>query len=402
MSTVLVTDAGRGSAVAFIRSLARAGHRVVAGDDRRISAGRWSRASFTSFRYPDPYRDLDGVADGILEQVVRHDVDVLLPITDVTLQAVRSLDGRLPSTCIVGAPPRDAAAVAADKGRTVELAQQLGVPVPGTVLAATVDEAVAAGTTLGWPVVVKPVSTIVTDADGALGKLVVGYAADETDMADKFERLGEGSPVLVQELCEGDGVGVEVLAHDGRVLRAFSHRRIHEVPPSGGASALRASVALDGELLDMSERLIDALGWTGLAMVEFKSGRSGPRLMEINGRPWGSLPLAVAAGVDFPADYVRLLTAGPGALGAASADYEVGTIARNLQLEVVWIGTVLSGGAAATATHRPPSRRAALAAIARLFSPRVRDDVLSLRDPAASIAELLAVGAKLLGKARSR
>ena len=49
-------------------------------------------------------------------------------------------------------------------------------------------------------------------------------------------------------------------------------------------------------------RLAKALRYSGLAMVEFKQN---PRtrewvLIEINARVWGSLPLSVAAGLDFP------------------------------------------------------------------------------------------------------
>jgi protein-tyrosine-phosphatase len=56
--------------------------------------------------------------------------------------------------------------------------------------------------------------------------------------------------------------------------------------------------------------LVRAAGWHGVAMVEFKLDEvTGEcRLMEVNGRFWGSLPLAVAAGADFPYYLVELLT----------------------------------------------------------------------------------------------
>jgi predicted ATP-grasp superfamily ATP-dependent carboligase len=403
MSTVLVTDAERGSAVSFIRSLARAGHVVIAGDAGRISPGRWSRATTASFRYPDPLVDPDGAADSILEQVVEHDVDVLLPVTDATTRVVESLRDRLPASCRVGTPPAEAASVAADKHRTLELAVELGVPVPATVVVESPAAARAAADALGWPVVVKPVSSLGRDAEGAIRKFEVGYGLDGDDLERKVRVLGAGAPVLLQEHCAGDGVGVEVLADQGRILRCFSHRRLHEVPVTGGASALRESIAVDPELLDYTTRLMSELKWTGLAMVEFKAGPSGHRLMEINGRPWGSLPLAVRAGVDFPADYVRLLLGGE--LDGHGADvpssYSVGTVARNLYLEVLWIASVLRGPTD-DSVHVWPPRRAALMAILRLFSPRVDDDILSVRDPLASIAELMSVAVKVAGKARSR
>ena len=54
--------------------------------------------------------------------------------------------------------------------------------------------------------------------------------------------------------------------------------------------------------MECGDRLLRALNWYGLAMVEFKVDERDqlPKLMEINPRVWGSMPLAIASGVDFP------------------------------------------------------------------------------------------------------
>ncbi len=59
---------------------------------------------------------------------------------------------------------------------------------------------------------------------------------------------------------------------------------------------------MDEALLERSIALLERLGWSGVAMVEYKKDlRQGDYvLMEINGRFWGSLQLAIDAGVDFP------------------------------------------------------------------------------------------------------
>ncbi len=100
----------------------------------------------------------------------------------------------------------------------------------------------------------------------------------------------------------GPGVGVFLLLWEGKLRAAFAHRRLREKPPSGGVSVYRESIALDPVLLERSRRLLESFGWQGVAMVEYKiDERTGtPILMEINGRFWGSLQLAVDAGVDFP------------------------------------------------------------------------------------------------------
>src|SRR3954449_2422268 len=158
--------------------------------------------------------------------------------------------------------------------------------------------------------------------------------------AREIGRLAGRCPALLQEYYAGEGHGVELLTDRGRPIAAFQHRRLHEVPFTGGASALREGVALDPELYGHAVRLLAELRWTGLAMVEFRVGPDGPLLMEINGRIWGSLPLAVKSGVDFPLRLVELhlgrrLDPVAGAKGAE------GVRSRNLGLELVWIASVL-------------------------------------------------------------
>ena len=82
----------------------------------------------------------------------------------------------------------------------------------------------------------------------------------------------------------------------------FAHRRLREKPPSGGVSVLRESIPLDKVLTVPALRLLQKANWHGVAMVEFKEDQSSrvPLLMEVNGRFWGSLQLAIDAGIDFP------------------------------------------------------------------------------------------------------
>ena len=117
---------------------------------------------------------------------------------------------------------------------------------------------------------------------------------------------GFGGGALLQEYIEGRGEAIFLLM-DGEYTRAvFAHRRLREKPPAGGVSVLRESIAPDPVLLDGSERLLAALDWRGVAMVEFRRGRDGRAvLMEINPRLWGSLQLATDAGVDFTAMLIR-------------------------------------------------------------------------------------------------
>src|SRR5439155_13565342 len=163
----------------------------------------------------------------------------------------------------------------------------------------------------GWPVVLRPMASQLYLGQKTIVAQTVCYARNEEELARQMERFDGRCPVLLQEYWRGAGQGIEMLLYDGRPLAAFQHKRLHEVPISGGRSAFRESVALDPVLYDYAARMLSELRWTGLAMVELKVVPAGPKLMEINGRVWGSLPLAVRSGMDFPARLADLYLHGP-------------------------------------------------------------------------------------------
>lgn len=393
---VLVTDAGRSSAVAIIRSLGRRGWDVVAADTDPRSAGFASRYATERLVHPDPIQDPEGAAARILEMAAARSIDLLVPVTDELVLPLVAARERLPAGCVLAVPDDAGLAATADKVATVELARRLGVPTPPTAVVRTTAEALEAAPDLGWPVVVKPaVSRLRTDR--GIERLAVTYANDRAELAHRMEDLCGRVAVLLQRYVPGEGHGVELLTAAGRPLAAFQHHRLREVPITGGASSFRESVPPDPDLLIASTRLLEALSWTGLAMVEFRVGAEGPYLMEVNGRIWGSLPLAVRAGMDFPARMADLFIAGPPAEAPLDTCYRSGVRSRNLALDVVWIASTLR-------RHRrfpyleAPRRRAALGAAVGLLRPGQGYDLLEADDPRPALAELRGLATKVRTK----
>ena len=395
---VLVTDAGRGAAISIIRSLGERGYHVVAADSRPRSPGFYSRYTSERLRYPPP-QDAPQRAVATLREAARElPVDLIVPVTEDLVLPLSEARADFAGVCALALPEPQALARAADKLATLELARELGVPTPRTALAATAAEALEAAGALGWPVVLKPRASRVNRNGRTIDAYEVGYAGDAEGLAEQMERFEGRCDVLLQEYCLGEAHGVELLLHRGRPLAAFQHRRLREVPITGGASSFRESVAIDPGLYDHSVRLLAALEWTGLAMVEFKVGPGGPMLMEINGRIWGSLPLAVKSGMDFPAHLAELYLSGPPENGGGpNTSYEVGIRSRNLDLEVLWIASALRRKRRYPFLP-PPQRREAVAAGLRLLSPADGFDVLSRHDPRPGLAELAGVASKLRRK----
>ena len=384
---VLVTDAGRGSAIAVIRSLGRAGLSVIAADEDSRSAGFRSRYAGERVVYPDPAVEPDAVVELLRAAAVDRGVDLIIPVSDELLLPLARARDRFEGVCALAAPDDAALAQVIDKWATLELALRIAVPVPRTTLAETTGDALAAAAQLGWPVVLKPASSRVL-REGAIERFEVAYADDREGVEAAMAGFEGRCKVLVQEYCTGEAHGVELLAERGRTLMAFQHRRLHEVPISGGASSLREGVPLDPELLGQATRLLHELRWTGLAMVEFRVGPDGPVLMEVNGRIWGSLPLAVKSGVDFPLGLASLYLRSrvPGGGPPAGAPQEVGLRSRDLGRELVWIASVLRPRRRYPFLEAPP-RRAAVAAALRLPLPHDGFDVFSRDDPSPGVAD---------------
>lgn len=352
---VLVTDGDNRATLAITRALGRLGHQVVVGDRTRTALAQASRYCHLAVQYPDPVHDAEGFVTAVAALAREHRVDAVLPVADITTFLVAGHRDQF--ACAVPCADAEVVARAANKVDVVRLAERIGVPVPSGVVVAHRDE-VPPITHLGFPLVIKPWQSRIRTA-GGWASTGVSYADSAADLArDLASRPDHEFPVLLQERLVGPGLGVFVCMHLGRAVATFSHRRLRERPPWGGVSVLCESAAVDPVAGDHAVRLLEAIGWQGVAMVEFKrDNRDGvPKLMEINGRFWGSLQLAIDAGVNFPALLMQTLSGEP--FGPQSP-YRIGIRERWLWGDVdALLVSLRPGGNAARLAGR--SRRTAI------------------------------------------
>lgn len=299
---ILVTDGNTRAALAITRSLGRAGHEVRVGNQSLQSLAGASRHCRARVCYPDPDRYGQAFVEFIGDYAAHEAVDAVLPVTDITTLTLGAHRERMPPDCILPFPDLDTVKTVADKAAMMALAEKLGVDIPRSLTIGSATEPAAAEHGLNFPLVIKPFKSRVETGNGWIYTAVT-YAHDAAELQRLLNELDPRIfPVLLQEKIVGPGMGVCIAARHGRVQAAFAHQRLREKPPSGGVSVLRESIALDPMAFEFSARMLEELKWDGVAMVEFKRDlRDGrPKLMEINGRFWGSLQLAIDAGVDFP------------------------------------------------------------------------------------------------------
>jgi predicted ATP-grasp superfamily ATP-dependent carboligase len=302
MPATLLTDGYWRKTLAAVRALGAAGERVVVGEKTHFSPALFSRHA-KAVVYPSPVTRPADFARWMREAPERFGVDVIVPMEEDTLLFALERRSEIPAKL----PFPDVSLVrnAGDKAWALARAAECGVPAPRTWARAAEAEAACAG-----PFVVKPAR-----GSGSRGLRHAEKGA--------IGAVNEGD--LIQEKVEGQGVGVSVLMGEGgKVLAMFTHRRLREYPHTGGPSTLRES-ARDPELEEAAVKLLRHIGWTGIAMVEFKRTESGFHLMEINPRFWGSLALAIEAGVNFP---LLLVKWARGEAFAPVLDWPVGVRAR--------------------------------------------------------------------------
>jgi predicted ATP-grasp superfamily ATP-dependent carboligase len=292
---VLVTDGANRVALAVVRALGRGGATVAVVEQERFAQKTPAsfRSRFVSRHDVVPTLGPDG---RFLEALVDRAAgfDIVLPVsTNVALACAEHRD-RIPARLPV--PPLAVLRRANDKSAALAVARKVGVPIPVTYAPEDDEELEGVIARLKLPAIVK----IRDDANTVLDpgqRYAICRTPDEVRAAYRILHARKPFP-LIQQKVEGPGFGVGVLADQGRILASFAHRRIREYPITGGPSTTCVSV-VDDRLTGYAASVVAELGWTGVAMVEFKKD-DDYRLMEVNPRFWGSMPLATRAGVNFP------------------------------------------------------------------------------------------------------
>jgi predicted ATP-grasp superfamily ATP-dependent carboligase/protein-tyrosine-phosphatase len=296
---VLIFNAVPHVVVAVSRSLRRRGIPVTFASVQGYSQAPRSRALYDCVQLPSHHDAPQEFAAALMQLIESRGYDMLIPCSDPGLAAAIDSYDRLSSLLHVGCPPPAIVRSVLDKSQTLKRGASCGIAVPQAYDAPDLEALELLRTDLCFPMIAKPLSK----EDETRHTFKMRYFASFDDLRDAFildPKFGRHN--LLQEYCAGEGVGVEILLHQNQPVALFQHRRIKEFPASGGGSVTSVSEPVDPFLADQAIALLRRLGWQGVAMVEFKFDRRKQRavLMEVNGRYWGSLPLAIGAGIDFP------------------------------------------------------------------------------------------------------
>ncbi|MHB8830853.1 MAG: carboxylate--amine ligase [Patescibacteria group bacterium] len=327
---VLVLDGHLPSALACVRSLSKHNIKVICGAERKGALALHSKFASEAWTYPSPLEDVEAYVQAVIKKLsTMGDRPVIYCLSDNTLLPLALHRDQVEAVGRLVLPETKDFNVAFDKALTLKLAERLGVPMPLTFFIESQEDLESALGQVAYPCVIKPRHSCLWVADkGVRGKAEV---ADNREQAKEIvKQIKDKTNVwpLLQEKLTGQEYGVFGLWQNGEWRAKFAHQRLRSLDPMGGASCLRQSIAMPPDMADYASKLMSELKWQGPAMVEFKLDKPNgtPKLMEINGRFWGSLALAIASSVDFP--YLAYLQASDQPVEVAD-QYKVPVTARS-------------------------------------------------------------------------
>jgi protein-tyrosine-phosphatase len=366
---ILVPNADSLAGLAVIRSLGRAGHRVIGASARQDAIGfhsRWCAARLVHPSHLDP-----SFADWVADAVRTHGIEMLIP-SESFFVGLRERYGEFARHFPLH-QDRDVVERGFSKYALFERSSRLNTPPTRLVDTTDLDEPGL----LAWLRSQPAPFFVKVDAVHSTTRTSLVRKAD--DASEAFVIVtglrGVASRVVVQAWVPGRGVAVGLLRWDGEIVASMPFRRLHEVPHTGGPSSLRE--VIDAPVLEADARArLEALDWQGVAMVEYRQddATGALALMEVNSRFWGSLHLALHAGVDFP----RLLV--ERASGIASRGHP--PVPRPIRARLLVPGELQHvASVVRDAACSPAEKREAITSLVLdTFDPRVKSDLLAFGD----------------------
>lgn len=200
---------------------------------------------------------------------------------------------------IVAGPTGKQAQLALDKRIQVRSAISSGFSVPDTVIIEKYEDTDKINF---FPLILKQALAVPEYAGKLLKSGSMYFCSSRQELDQAINHWDGKQPLLAQTIHKGTGEGLFGLATPTDVYLWSAHRRIRMMNPKGsGASACKSIPVSDHPIASAKDMLLKA-NWQGMFMIELLRDDSGKLwFIELNGRSWGSMALALRMGFQYPA-----------------------------------------------------------------------------------------------------
>jgi len=189
------------------------------------------------------------------------------------------------------------------KPELLRLATLAGLHVPATTTI-TESDLEQANLDIPLPAVVKPLRSETPGSDGQLEYASAQSIRNREELETVVESL-PGTSWLIQPYLSGKLRAISGVAWEGDLVCAV-HQCADRTYPLLGPSAYATTIPPDQQLEDGVARLLELVGFSGIFQVQFINS-DATYFIDFNPRMYGSLALAVGAGLNLPAIWADLL-----------------------------------------------------------------------------------------------
>lgn len=298
-SALVVTNGRARGALAAVRALHRAGWTVGVGTPDGTGMVAASASCARRHVVARPRGDGGAFVDGVRAAVAEGAYAVVLGGGDDWMAALSTYRAAVPAC--VAHPAVRVVAAGLDKVGLAERAAAAGLAAPRTQVATRAALAAWTG-----PVVVK-CRTHWAPGQAHLHRVEARRYPDAHAAADRVQRLAEaGFEPVLQQPVDGRLGALIGLVVDGRLRGRVQQETSGLWPTPSGVSCRAETVPVDEQLAARADALLSGLSWSGLVELQFLRDSAGvPHLIDLNGRFYGSMALANAAGANLADAWAR-------------------------------------------------------------------------------------------------
>jgi D-aspartate ligase len=313
-ATILLGDASYYGTLAAVRSLGRAGVKVVTVDPSSICHSRYSRYSSQHLRCP-AFEDSGAWAEWLLREGRVGPRRAIYATSDAVSFALARYRDELSLDFELYQPGLDAVMSILDKGLLMQNAQAVGIETPPTWFPQDGAEAARIAKDVGETVLIKPSSQL-AQRTKTKGTLVESYGPRLQSIFDSYlkdqstnSEFAKQHPVTMTPLIQLyypqtlENVyslsGFREKIGGGIIMRAA--RKVLQQPRRIGIGLCFEPTTVDPLLAEQTKRLCERIGYYGVFELEFILAEGKAMLIDFNGRFYNQIAFDIARGMELPA-----------------------------------------------------------------------------------------------------
>jgi D-aspartate ligase len=311
---ILLGNANYYGTLAAVRTLGRAGVKVVTVDPSLISHSRYSRYSSQHLTCP-PFEESSAWGEWLLRTARAGQRRAIYATSDAVSFALARYKNELSVDFDLYQPDLNAIMGILDKGLLMQHAQAVGIETPPTWFPENSAEAAKIAKDAGEKVLIKPRSqlaqrtktkgTCVESRGHRVQSIFDSYMKDLSTNSELAKQYPSSMAPLIQKYYPQVSENVYSLSGfrerigGGVIMRAA--RKILQQPRSIGIGLGFEPAAIDPLLADRTKQLCERIGYYGVFELEFILADGKAMLIDFNGRFYHQIAFDIARGMELPA-----------------------------------------------------------------------------------------------------